>query len=104
MIQSKTLDKAYCKELGRVVTTAEVWHLIFEENYPEKKLNFQCPHFFCSAMLVKKQFTAHGGVGNARFRLHQHERHAEDCPYRRPEHYSKKSKQKKKPYIYYGDL
>jgi hypothetical protein len=84
-----TPKTAWCNELGRIVTTHEMWELLFGKNRSPKPLTLKCPHPECLARLTPMHFRPFYSSHKAVFRIFNRDQHNETCPY------SKRKTQKK---------
>jgi hypothetical protein len=84
--------KAFCHELGRDVTAAEVWELMFGANRYKKAMTFKCPNPDCSAQFIIRNCYAYSSPSYASFRLYPRSMHIPNCPH------AKNPAPKKKPF------
>jgi len=84
-----TPKTAWCNELGRIVTTHEMWELLFGKECIGKPLTLKCPHPECLARLTPMHFRPFYSSHKAVFRIFNRDQHNETCSY------SKRKTQKK---------
>jgi hypothetical protein len=72
-------DQAWCFELERIVTGAEVWELHFGKQRVNHALTFKCPDTACPARMTTRLCHQVSNPFDVRFRLLIHQYHRMGC-------------------------
>jgi hypothetical protein len=78
-----TPKTAWCNELGRIVTTHEMWELLFGKDRSSKILTIKCPTPECPARLTPMYFRPFYSSHKAVFKIFNRDQHNETCPHNR---------------------
>jgi hypothetical protein len=74
---------AWCNELGRIVTTHEMWELLFGKDRSSKPLTIKCPNHECPARLTPMHFRPFSSSHKGVFKIFNRDQHSETCPHNR---------------------
>ena len=72
---------AWCPELNRVVTAAEIWKILFKDETFDKVPLFQCMEENCRIRLILKTCQPYMMPSEARFRIYSGQSHHHQCAY-----------------------
>jgi hypothetical protein len=81
LIREGIMKKAYCKELGRIVTAREIWEGLFVERSIKQALTFKCADSQCRAPLVPMNMYQHLSSQACGFKLFPRAKHEPVCIY-----------------------